>query len=325
MTSQDSSPRELQARDVPPPEARIGPEASESAPGPVPVNILGAMALELRGGSPVERASLGQEEAGKLIGLVARDLARLAPEAEKLQLVSVGAHYDPVELLRPNWALHRELYELAARAPGESAGRVIAFGAHEGRLPGHLDPSPELFGGPMRLVPFVLSGDAQIIGRLGEMFETELIERGMVGTETGLNALAYFGMQIEHARYMTAHDLAAMLVVQYEHAGLAALWPLLWTALQAPESEDWLDAPPEPLIHYTGGVARIAGFELEDWQRHYHPDAPTDTDEDRQKLERQFRFFQARQRQIAALLDAHGVAVAFVPCSDHDPHAALRG
>lgn len=322
MTSHDSTPRELQARGSLPPEAQAG-LAGETAPAREHVHVLGAMALELRAGSPVERACLNQEESGKLIGLVARDLARLAPEAEQLQLVSVGAHYDPVELLRPNWALHRELFELAARAPGETAGRVIAFGAHEGLLPGNLNPSPDLFGGPMRLVPFVLSGEADIINRIGEMFETELIERGMVGTETGLNALAYFGMQIEHARYMTVHDLAAMLVVQYEHVGLAALWQLLWTALQAPESEDWLDAPPEPLIHYTQGVARIGEFELEGWQRHYQPDAPGGTPEERQKLERQFKFFQARQRQIAAVLGVHGVTVAFVPCGGDDPRAAL--
>src|SRR5688572_12957803 len=130
------------------------------------LNVLGALALELRGDAPVARASVDQDQAGALAALIARDVARLAPEATGLQLVTVGAHYDPVELLRPGWALHRELDELAARAPKPTpgaggdwgGGSVVAFGAHEGQLPGALAPSPDFFGGPLRVVPFVLAG-----------------------------------------------------------------------------------------------------------------------------------------------------------------------
>src|SRR5690606_41880381 len=69
----------------------------------------------------------------------------------------LGAHYDPIELLRPAWPLHAELDQLAARAPrrgiGAGEGRVIAFGSHAGKLPGALSPSAEHAGGPLRLVP----------------------------------------------------------------------------------------------------------------------------------------------------------------------------
>ena len=289
------------------------------------LHVLGALALELRGDAPVARSALAQADAGELAAHMARDLAAFAPGASQLQLVTVGAHYDPVELLRPGWALHRELDQLSARAPGDASGRIIAFGAHEGQLPGALVPSPDHFGGPLRLVPFVLGGDAAVVARVGDQFERELIERGMAGAATALAAQAAFGLEIEHARYLTAHDLAAMTALQYEHAGLAPLWPLLETALLDPDGEAWLDAPPEPLVHYAAGEARIALLEPRAWKQRYAPDAPCDTAEGRARLERLNEHFRARQRQIAAVLTAHGVALHFVHCADDaDPLDALR-
>jgi hypothetical protein len=283
-----------------------------------PLHVLGALALELRGDTPVERSELAQDEAVEQAAQIAPDLASFAQEAAHQQLVTVCAHYDPVELLRPGWALHRELDQLSARAPGESSGRIVAFGAHEGQLPGALAPSPDYFGGPLRLVPFVLGGEAAIVAGVGDRFERELIERGMAGAATALAAQEAFGMQIEHARYLTAHDLAAMTALQYEHAGLAPLWPLLETALLEPDGDAWLDAPPEPLVHYAGSEARIALFEPRAWKQRYASAEPCDTPECREKLERQHHHFQTRQRQIAAVLTTHGIAVNFVHCAEAD-------
>ena len=287
-----------------------------------PLHVLGALALELRGDAPVHRQALAQAEVGALADLMAADLAGFVPEASKLDLITVGAHYDPVELLRPGWPLHRELDQLAARAPrngiAPEAARIIAFGAHETVLPGALSPSTDHLGGPFRLVPFVLSGSEASAARVGDAFERELLERGMAGAATALAAQQAFGVQVEHARYLTVHDLAAMMAMQYEHAGLAPLWPLLETALLEPDGEQWLDAPPEPLVHYVDGEARIALFEPRAWKARYATDAPCDTPECREKLERLHQHFQARQRQIAAVLGAHGIQVNFV-------HAAGEG
>jgi hypothetical protein len=279
---------------------------------PATLHVLGALALELRGDAPVVRHALSQAEVGALADLIARDLAGFAPEAASLELVTVGAHYDPVELLRPGWPLHHELNQLAARAPGRAEARVVAFGAHEDQLPGALTPSTDYAGGPLRLVPFVLGGDADVAARVGEAFERELLERGMAGADTALAAQEAFGLQVEHARYLTVHDLAAMMAMQYDHAGLSPLWPLLETALLQPDGEEWLDAPPEPLVHYVAGEARIALFEPRAWKARYASDAPCDSVECREKLERQHQHFQARQRQIAAVLGAHGIPVNFV-------------
>jgi hypothetical protein len=312
-----------------PPAADDASRRHDSAP---PLHVLGALALELRGDAPVARTTLAQAEAGELGAHMARDLATFAPDAAQLQLVTVGAHYDPVELLRPGWALHRELDQLSARAPGDASGRIIAFGAppkgtssgaHDGQLPGALAPSPDHLGGPFRLVPFVLGGDAAIVARVGDRFERELSARGRAGAATALAAQAAFGIEIEHARYLTAHDLAAMTALQYEHAGLAPLWPVLETALLDPDGEAWLDAPPEPLLHYAGGEARIALFEPRAWKQRYATDAPCDTTEGRARLERQHEHFLARQRQIAAVLGAHGVPVNFVHCTEGDDVGVL--
>ena len=278
--------------------------------------VLGALALELAPGDPVARDALAQADAGELAALVARDLARLQPSAAALELVLVGALYDPVELLRPGWPLHRELDQLAARAPrnADAAGRVIAFGTHDGKLPGILAPSADHAGGPLRLLPFVLQGDAGLLGALGEAFERDLVETGMAGADTALLAQELFGVRVEHARYLTLGDLLAMTALQYEHAGLAPLWPLLEAALLAPSHEEWLDAAPEPLAHYAAGEAKIALFSPAAWRERY----AAGDDGDSARLERGFAHFQARQRQFAAVLGAHGVPVTFAHCGAGD-------
>ena len=277
-----------------------------------PVHLLGAFALELAAGSRPARTALPQADAGTLAGYIAEDLAAFAPDAAHLELATIGAHFDAVELLRPGWPVHERLAQLAERAPrGGDGGRVIAFGAHDAVLPEGLAPDADFLGGPLRLVPFVLrSGDDALTSRVGERFERDLLERGMAGAATALEAQALFGLQVEHARYLTLHDLVAMMALQYEHAGLAPLWPLLEAALLAPSHEECLDVSPEPLVRYVDGEARIALFSPDAWQARYAVRA-----DDADQLERRFEHFQARQRQFAAVLGAHGVPVTFVQCN----------
>ncbi len=287
--------------------------------------VRGALALELVPGSQPGRAALGQIEAGALAGLVARDLASFAADAAALDLVFAGAHYDPAEALRPSWPLHRRLEELHARAPQAGGGRahtarIIAFGADDrGVVPMPLRAELELHGGPLRVVPFLLVGDAGHAAAVAAAFEQALLERGMAAAETALLAQDAFDAKVEHARYLTAYDLAAMMALQYRHVGLDALWPLLETALLAPEEDAWLDAPPEPLLRYVDGTVRAAGFDRSGWQRRYAADEP-----DPARIDRGFAHFQARQRQLTAILKVHGLDVQTVPCpAQGDPRALL--
>ncbi|MGH8027850.1 MAG: hypothetical protein ACREO0_14105 [Pseudoxanthomonas sp.] len=278
--------------------------------------LMGVLALELAGGSAPASAALPQAEAGRLAELLARDLGKLVPGAEALDLSFAAAHFDPAEALRPGWPLHRRLDELRQRAPGQGQGpRVIAFGADsEGKVPLPFAAEAGLQGGQMRVLPFLLSGAPETVRALQENFEEVLLDRGMAGADTALLAQQAFGAQIEHARYLTAHDLAAIMAMQYQNQGLQRLWPIIETALLAPAEEHWLDEPPEPLLRYAEGGVQIALLDPAAWQQRHAGQVP----EEVEQLQRAYEYFQARQRQIAAVLEAHGIPVTFAYCSAKD-------
>lgn len=284
------------------------------------LSVLGALALELSPGAEPGRQALGVDEAGALAGLVARDLAKRVPEAAGLDLALVAALFDPVELLRPGYPLHAELERLVARAPGLPGGRVIGFGAGAEGLPDTLRPSPDFAGGPLKLLPLLLRGDAADVAPVGERLEQVLLDTGMAAADTALAAQDGFAVAVEHARLLTLNDLAAMMALQYEHVGLAPLWPLLEAALLAPDSEQWLDAPPEPLAVYANQGVRMALLDIDAWTEGGF--APEGADAGR--LTRAFERFQMRQRQLAAVLEAHGVPVTYDHCpAGQDPRAIL--
>ncbi|MEO8743113.1 MAG: hypothetical protein ABI365_07980, partial [Lysobacteraceae bacterium] len=97
-----------------------------------PLSCLGALALELRPEAHAAHASISPAATAELAEGIARDLAVLVSDAALLDLAVLGAHYDPVELLRPGWPLHAALDALAMRAPLNSGnagdgGRILAF------------------------------------------------------------------------------------------------------------------------------------------------------------------------------------------------------
>jgi hypothetical protein len=283
-------------------------------------SCLGALALELSPGTKAERSALDQGEVGELAALIARDLAKVAPIAAQLDLGLIAALFDPVELLRPRWPLHRELERLIAQAPQVGEARVIGFAGRDGELPESLRPDPDFAGGALRLVPLVLRGDATVADDVDAILERTLLDIGMAGADTALLAQHAFGASIEHARYLTVHDLAAMMAMQYDNVGLGALWPLIEAALLAPERELWLDAPPEPLVRLIAGEAHIALLDSENWVRWGWSSPGVDAE----RLARAFDRFQMRQRQIANVLEAHGICVSFDHCqAGTDPRAQL--
>lgn len=290
-------------------EPVTGQPRTMSNPNP-DMNALGLIALELAGGQQPGKAALSSEQAGELAALVGRDLAKLVPQASGLDLVLAGAHFDPAEILRAGWPIHRRLEELQMRAPGRNQGpRVLAFGSDaDGEVPQPLQADPALTGGGLRVVPFVLAGgDAALLRETREALEEVLLANGMAQPDTALLAQQAFAAQIEHARYFTVNDLAAMMAMQYDNQGLADLWPLLETAMYAPAQEQWLDAAPEPLLRHADGEVRMALFDPAGWCAHYGHD-----DKDEQRLQRVYEQYLMRQRQMAAVLEAHGLDVLYV-------------
>ena len=279
-----------------------------STPEPI---FHGVIALELRDGQPPREAALAVARAGDVAELLGRDLVALAPAAAGCDLALLGAHFDPAEALRPGWPVHRRVQELLQRAPGRGQGaRAIGFGADaagEVPLPLHCDPA--LAGGGLRVLPFVLQGEG--VEAVAAVLEAELLDRGMASPGLALALQDGLGASIEHARLLSLHDLLAMTALQYENAGLAPLWTLLEAALLEPDAEAWLDRAPEPLARYGDGEVRIALMDPVAWHAR---NAPAEADAAR--LERGFALFQARQRQFAAVLGAHGIDVNFVHCAD---------
>lgn len=269
----------------------------------------GVVALELRDGAPPRHAALAAGAAGELTALFGRDLAALVPDVRGCELALMAAHFDPAEALRPGWPLHRRAIELLQRAPGQAQGpRMVSFGADaQGEVPMPLQADANLAGGGLRVLPFVLRGDAAT--EAGAQLEELLLDRGMAAADTALALQDGLGASIEHARYLSLHDLAAMMALQYRNVGLEPLWTLLETALLEPQADAWLDAGPEPLARYGDGEVRIALFDPCAWRKRYAPDESDET-----RLERGFELFQARQRQFAAVLEAHAVPVTFMHC-----------
>lgn len=288
-----------------------------------PTPVMGVLALEMTPDTRPAEPALRQAAAGRLAELLGRDLGVLVPGVQELDLSFAAAHFDPAEVLRPGWPLHRRLDELRARAPGRHQGpRVLVFGADAaGNVPLPFQASADLLGGNLRVLPYLLTGDEMAERAIAERMEAILLETGMAGAETALLAQEVFGARIEHARYLTVHDLAAMTALQYRHQGLEVLWPLLEAALLEPESEVWLDKLPEPLLCYAGGEARLALFNPSDWRARYTPTALQGQDD---KVERIYRMFEARQRQFASVLEAHGISVVHVYCpGGEDPRRCL--
>lgn len=288
------------------------------------MNALGVLALELAGGATPQHAALSSEQAGQLAERIGRDLAKLVPQVGEMELVLAGAHFDPAEVLRPGWPIHRRLQELHQRAPGRHQGpRLLAFGSDaKGEIPLPLQADATLTGGGLRVLPFLLAGDdPQQLQAVAEALEEVLLAQGMAHADTALLAQQAFGAQIEHARYLTINDLLAMMSMQYDNQGLAVLWPLLEAALLAPADEEWLQAAPEPLLRYAGGEVRMALFDPAGWCAYYAHDK-----NDCQRLQRVYDQYLMRQRQLAAVLEAHGVPVLYVHCEPgQDPRQLLAG
>jgi len=282
------------------------------------LNCLGALALELSADAGPGRATLEKAEAQQLAGSLAADLERLLPGVSALDGVFAAALFDPAELLRPGWPVHGALMSLAERVPGAAGGRVIAFGAHEGQMPAReLQPDPAFAGGLLRLLPFALIGPEPVAQEIGRQMEERLLDTGMAGAHTALEAQSQFGVALQHARFLSLHDLCAMTALQYEHAGMAPLWRLIEAALLSPEREEWLREPGEPCALLVRGQVRMAAPDFAAYQKHIAAPGAEDA--------AAFSAYRRRQRQYAVVLGAHGIAVELVPLGLRDtPEAVLQ-
>lgn len=221
-----------------------------------PIALPAVLALELAPGQAAASLTLTRDQADALAALIAQDLHALLPRIGEARLALAGALFDPVELLRPGFAVWATLEELARRVPRGHLDDVVAFGSHQGQLPAPaLEPEPEHAGGALRLLPLSILAPAALADTLATQMEVELVGRGEAGAHTADWLMRTLGVQLEHARYLTRGDLLALTCVQYEHVNLAPLWSLLEAALLTPgRSEHALSARGLPWRYDAGAV-----------------------------------------------------------------------
>ena len=102
-----------------------------------------------------------------------------------------------------------------------------------------------------------------------------------------------------------------MMAMQYEHAGLGAAWPLIEAALLAPGKSSGWTRRRSRSVRLADGEARIALLDDEGWAaQRVRAGRRAAT---RNSPGRAFDRFQMRQRQLAALLEAHGIPATLRP------------
>jgi len=278
-------------------------------------DVIGVLALELRADTWPQQAALPPQQAGELVIGVGHDLAKLVPQVKTLDVVLAAAHFDPAEALRPGWPLYQRLRELHARAPGreQATPRLLAFGSDaNGQVPLPFQADAALQGGHLRVLPFLLTRThSEQIQEVSAALEEVLLPNGMAQANTALLAQSAFQAHIEHARYFTINDLAAMTAMQYENQGLGCLWPLLETALFSRQRHYWLDTPPEPLLCYHSQAVYMAQFEPDAWYDWHGYSFNSSAQQ-----QHHWQLYQSRQRQFTAVLHSHGIEVHFVPIND---------
>ncbi|MCB1629340.1 MAG: hypothetical protein KDI48_16540 [Xanthomonadales bacterium] len=249
----------------------------------------------------------GAEEIGLLC---AHDLARIAPLVADAGVSMVGASFDPAEVLRPRWPLAQvltEQYRLSLAGEG-FARRLLFFGAVDGALPDRrLQPDPKHPASPWRVLPLALIGEGEAIERIERDLEAHLLESGECAPPVATALASWFGVEIAHARHLTALDLLAVLRAQYLQADGELLADLLEAALLRPDRAVFLQDPSGLHCAWDGQRVRLQWTPA--------PAQPCAG----------WRGRLARGRQLQQGLALHGIETIWVSCADQPAEALLGG
>ena len=210
-------------------------------------------------------------------GAMAHDLAGFAPGAATLELVTVGAHYDAVEVLRPAGRCIANSNS-SPRARQCRGARVIAFGAHDDRLPGALAPRPITRAGRCVWCPSCSAAMTDASRARRRCLRTRVDGTRHGGRCDGVGGAGGVRPARSNTRATSPlHDLAAMMALQYEHAGLAPLWPVLESRAAGARCRGMDRSGTRTGGAYTEGEARIALFTPQAWRRGTRPRAAHDS------------------------------------------------
>lgn len=279
---------------------------------------MGVLALELGEGQLPAVTLLERAVADRVAAAMSRQLGRWLPTGQEYGLTLAAALYDPAELLRPSFPLHRELAHLfaAGQREGLTPGQVLTLSANAGKMPSTaLQPDPSLRGGALLVLPVVLLGSETAIASAGESLEEALYDQGLADAAIVIELAAALGVSFEHVRWMSLLDLAAMTAAQLEHVGFGPAWQLI--------EESLYGDPPQALSLRT---AQGQSLQFEDgavWLEFlpYSLYARISSEDDPLAgyVERTHQF-----RQLQALFSAHGLPARIRLRGSELEHACSR-
>lgn len=271
---------------------------------------LEADATRYYGPEAIRPALLDAAGAEQMLAHLAADLQALLPEIRECSLIAAGALYDQTELLRPGFPVFDALEHAAGSATADSfRPRLVSIGATAGAMPKpELQPGTDLPLGLLQLLPLVVQGTAERIGRLGEAMEYRFLEQGQLSAHSANWLQTAFGVSVRHGRLMTLTDLRAILQLQLEHYGFLPLWELLDAALgdrgeplrvRSTLGQEW---------SWCEGAAETLFETFDHWANHGAGDAQPAA---RMALAAGYASWTRELRQYLTTLRAHGVTVRF--------------
>lgn len=201
------------------------------------IRLLAGLEIDPGHGNAITR-TLDRHQADTLASHLAGDLHRAVPEVETTMLVTAGTLLEPGEMIRPGfpaWAGLEELAETTLRERGFGA-RILAIGAHAGRLPHRdLQPPDTPPQGRFLALPITLICPQEQAVDLKARLESSLFERASLDPPARALLSEATGLDSVHGHLLTLADLIALQHVQLDGAGLGGFWPVVEQSLVDPD------------------------------------------------------------------------------------------
>lgn len=237
------------------------------------------------------RFVLERDEAERLGGLIAEDLAHCVPETTAGHLVTGPALLEPGQVISPGHAPWDAMVHVAGLAADPEPG-ITSIGARQGRL-AHAPLMP--WWTPPRglfvCLPVVLAADPGRLPALRSKLEQTLFETGGLRPPAMATLAEITGLDPVHGQLMTRADLMALIKVQLAGAGLDPFWPPVEHALLEPHKSVRLGLP--------AGLVADWNVEAAGWELQFEPQHASARSND------EFALWLRAMRQTIALLESH--------------------
>lgn len=215
---------------------------------------------------------LNRDAADLLAAPIGDDLRRiLGEEVADAGLVMPAALYDLTELLRPGLPMVEAMLDIyrGGLRGGPFQPQLLTIGSSGGRFPdAAIAPLRRPGSGPLLTVPFAFVAPGPKLDELSRKIESTLLEKGSASLATDRAVRQLFGVEPVHLSYATFNDLAALMRVQFEHAGFLPLWQLIESALYHPDRIDRIELDAHQFFA-TGGGVWTTWITFDEWSRQY--------------------------------------------------------